>query len=203
MRLDGTDLESADGATNRTSLLVLRSRPRLVPDKYFPADFTLRRPDAGGHVRPRIRKTLLHEDASDGVESSANIYKRRSTSTLSIQNRSTVLHASFEKTKMGSIEIYDHKNKRWVPYVPDYKKWEQHFTDVSGGRARADHRGRYLMGNGARWRPHTHIVEPDTPKVELVTPVAQTLEMAKSELARQKVIRGKKRRGSFNQLDEP
>ena len=188
MRLDGTD-----GAPNRTSLLVLRSPPRLVPEKYFPVDFTLRRPDAGGHVRPRIRKTLLHEDASDGDESSANIYKRRST----------VLHASFEKTKMGSIEIYDHKNKRWVPYVPDYKKWEQHFTDVSEGRARADHRGRYLVGTGARWRSHTHKVEPDTPKVELVTPVAQTLEMAKSELARQKVIRGKKRRGTFNQLDEP
>lgn len=34
----------------------------------------------------------------------------------------------------------------------------------------------------------------DTPNVKLVTPVAQTLEMAKSELARQKVIRGKKRR---------
>jgi hypothetical protein len=46
---------------------------------------------------------------------------------------------------MGSIEIYDHKNKRWVPYVPDYKKWEQHFADVSEGRARADHRGRYLV----------------------------------------------------------
>ena len=101
MRLDGTDLASADGATNRTSLLVLRSRPRLVPEKYFPVGFTLCRSDAGGHVRPIIRKTLLHEDASDGVESSANIYKRRSTSTLSIQNRSTVLHASFEKTKMG------------------------------------------------------------------------------------------------------
>jgi hypothetical protein len=52
------------------------------------------------------------------------------------------------------------------------------------------------VGSGARWRPHTHKVEPETPKVELVTPVAQTLEMAKSELARQKVIRGKKRRGS-------
>ena len=100
MPLDGTDLASADGATNRTSLLVLRSRPRLVPEKYFPAGFALRRPDAGGHVRPRIRKTLLHEGASDGVESCANIYKRRSTSTLSIQTRSTVLHASFEKTKM-------------------------------------------------------------------------------------------------------
>jgi hypothetical protein len=104
---------------------------------------------------------------------------------------------------MRSIEIYDHKNKRWVPYVHDYRKWEQHFTDESEGRAQADHRGRYLVGSGARWRPHTHKVEPDTPKVELVTPVAQTLEMAKSELARQKVIRGKKRRGSFNQLDEP
>ena len=79
-----------------------------------------------------------------------------------LQNRSTVLHASFEKTKMRFIEIYDHKNKRWVPYVPDYKKWEQHFTDVSEGRARADHRGRYLVGSGARWRPHTHKVEPDT-----------------------------------------
>ena len=104
---------------------------------------------------------------------------------------------------MGSIEIYDHKNKRWVPYVPDYKKWEQHFTDVLEVRVRADRRGQYLVGSGARWRPHTRKVEPDTPKVELVTPVAQTLEMAKSELARQKVIRGKKRRGSFNQLDEP
>jgi len=86
---------------------------------------------------------------------------------------------------MGSIEIYDHKNKRWVPYVPDYKKWEQHFTDVSEERARADHRDRYLVGSGARWRPNTHKVEPDTPKVQLVTPVAQTLEMAKSELALQ------------------
>ena len=190
-----TELTLHPQTERRTERLYLCSD--LVQEKYFPAGFTLRRPDA---VRPRIRKTLLHEDASDGVESSANIYKRRSTSTLSIQNRSTVLHASFEKTKMGSIEIYDHKNKRLVPYVPDYKKWEQHFTDVSEGRALADHRGRYLVGRGARWRPHTHKVEPDTPKVELVT---QILEMAKSELARQKVIRGKKPRGSFNQLGEP
>ena len=95
---------------------------------------------------------------------------------------------------MGSIEIYDHKNKRWVPYAPDYKKLEQHFTDVSEGRARTDHRGRYLVGSGAGWRHNTHKVEPDIPKVELVTPVAQSLEMATSELARQKAIRGKKRR---------
>jgi hypothetical protein len=34
----------------RTSLLVLRSRQRLVPEKYFPAGFTLGRPDVGGEV---------------------------------------------------------------------------------------------------------------------------------------------------------
>lgn len=59
------------------------------------------------------------------------------------------------------------------------------------------------MGSSAHLLPDTHKVALDTPKVDLVTPVAQTLEMVKSELARQKVIRGKKRRASFNQLDEP
>ena len=70
---------------------------------------------------------------------------------------------------------------------------------MSEGRARADHKGRYLVGSGARWRPHTHKVEPDTPKVG----GADSRDGQKSELARQKVIRGKKRRGSLNQLDEP
>ena len=178
----------------RTERLYLCSD--LVQDSYLKNTFLpiLRSvdPTQEGTLDLEFGRPYYNQDASDGDESSVNIYKRRST----------VLHASFEKKKMGSIEIYDHKNKRWVPYVPDYKKWEQHFTDVSEGRARADHRGRYPMGTGARWRSHTHKVELDTPKVELVTPVAQTLEMAKSELARQKVIRGKKRRGSFNQLDE-
>ena len=38
-----------------------------------------------------------------------------------------------------------------------------------------------IVDSGARWRS-------DTPKVELVTPVPQTLEIAKSELARKKVV---------------
>lgn len=99
---------------------------------------------------------------------------------------------------MGSIEVYDYKRKQWVPYVPDYKKWEQHFADVSEGRVYPDHKGRYIVGSGSRLRS-------DTPKLELVTPVAQTIEMAKSELKRQgeKFIRGnsKRRRQSYNQLD--
>ena len=41
---------------------------------------------------------------------------------------------------MGSIEIYDARRKTWVPYVPDFKKWEQHFVDLSEGRVRPDHK---------------------------------------------------------------
>lgn len=66
---------------------------------------------------------------------------------------------------MGSIEVYDHRNKIWIPHVPDHKKWEQHFVDVSERRARPDHRGRIIVGSGARWHS-------DTPKVDLVTCMA-------------------------------
>lgn len=61
------------------------------------------------------------------------------------------------------------------------------------------------MMNAGRWNIlYFSRFTKDTPQVELVTPVAQTLEMAKSELKRekQKVIRGKKRRLSYNQLDQ-
>lgn len=103
---------------------------------------------------------------------------------------------------MGSVEIYDYKKKRWVPYIPDHKKWEQHFVDVFEGRVRPDHKERYIVGSGSRWRPSAEV-----PKVELVTPVAQTIEMARSELKREgkKAIRGnaKKRKLSYNELEQP
>ena len=100
---------------------------------------------------------------------------------------------------MGSLEVYDHKKKAWVPYLPDPKKWEDHFRDLAEGRVRPDHKGRYIVGSGARWRS-------ESPTVELVTPVAQTLEMARSD---KKVIRGMtpkrrktvRRTKSVNQLD--
>lgn len=89
---------------------------------------------------------------------------------------------------MGSIEIYDAKKGQWVPYVPDFKKWEQHFIDISEGRVRPDHKGRYIVGSGTRNRiPSPKPV--DLPKVTLVTPVAQAIEMAKSELKRQGITK--------------
>ncbi|KAJ8307837.1 hypothetical protein KUTeg_014620 [Tegillarca granosa] len=84
---------------------------------------------------------------------------------------------------MGTIEVYDYKNKRWDLYVPNFEKWEHHFSDVREKRARPDHRGRYVVGSGAK-RLHTSTVSE--PQVKLVTPVAQAVEMAESELRREK-----------------
>jgi hypothetical protein len=97
---------------------------------------------------------------------------------------------------MGSIEVYDAKLGKWVPYVPDYDKWIQHFKDISEGRVRPDHKGRYIVGSGSKSRdPPPKPIEQ--PKVTLVTPVAQAVEMAKSEMEREgKLIRGQKRKGT-------
>lgn len=84
---------------------------------------------------------------------------------------------------MDSIEIYDYKQSKWIPYVPDHKKWGKHFVEKnSEGKMQPDHKGRYIVGSGSRWRPAT---DPDTPKVELLTSVAQAIEMAKSKPRRE------------------
>ncbi len=85
---------------------------------------------------------------------------------------------------MGSIEVFDFKQRKWIPYVPDFEKWQKHFWDIHEGRVKPDYKGRYIVGSGSR---ENAVVKNDRNKVEvkLVTPVAQALEMAKSELARE------------------
>ena len=70
-----------------------------------------------------------------------------------------------------------------MPYVPDLKKWEQHFVDISEGRVRPDHKGRYIVGSGSRNCAPPKKLD-DYFKVELVTSTAHAVEMAKSELKR-------------------
>ena len=31
---------------------------------------------------------------------------------------------------MGSIEVFDAKQEKWVPYMPDYNAWYQHFKEI-------------------------------------------------------------------------
>jgi len=54
-------------------------------------------------------------------------------------------------------------------------------------------RGRHIVGSGARWRSPTG--SSDDPRLTMVTPIAQKIEMAKSELKSNdsKVIRCRKR----------
>ena len=51
---------------------------------------------------------------------------------------------------MGSIDAYDTKQEKWVPYVPDYDEWYQHFKDLRDGYVQPDHMGCYVVGTGKR-----------------------------------------------------
>ena len=82
---------------------------------------------------------------------------------------------------MGSVEVYDAKLVKLVPYIPDYEKWIQHFKDTSEERASPNHMGRYIVETGSKSKSSTTPV-PQPVKVNLVTPVSQADEMAKSQL---------------------
>lgn len=88
---------------------------------------------------------------------------------------------------MGSIEIFDFKEKKWVPYVPDYGKWLQHFRDIRDGYAKQDSVGRYVVGSGSKHRKLTEAEGKERqPAVTMVSPIVQNLEMAKSQVKREK-----------------
>ena len=98
---------------------------------------------------------------------------------------------------MGSIEVYDVKQQKWVPYIPDNNEWYQHFKDLSDGHVQPDHMGRYIVGSGRKNKKlkeleaqerqkEIEMREQQTPIVKLVSPVAQAVEMAKSEVERKR-----------------
>ena len=53
---------------------------------------------------------------------------------------------------MGSIEVYDAKQEKWIPYIPDNNALYQHFKDLRIGYVQPDHMGRYVMGSGKKYR---------------------------------------------------
>ena len=110
---------------------------------------------------------------------------------------------------MGSIEVYEAKQEKWVPYVPDYNAWYQHFKDLMDGYVQPDHMGRYVVGSGRKYRKLKEMEarerevearekqietrekqiearEQKSPTLKQITPVAQALEIAKSEIERKR-----------------
>ena len=84
---------------------------------------------------------------------------------------------------MGSIEVYNLKQEKCVPYIPNYNKWYQHFKDLGEGYVQPDHMGRYIVGSGRRNRKlkemeaqqrqkEIEIQQQQWPVVKQVTPVA-------------------------------
>ena len=85
---------------------------------------------------------------------------------------------------MGTRLVYDYQQQKWIPYVSDPDKWYQHLLDVRDGYAERDSQGHYIVGSGRKYRELKEMRQKEKPVVNLVTPVAQVLEMAKSELKR-------------------
>ena len=80
--------------------------------------------------------------------------------------------------------MYDYQQQKWVPNVSDPDKCYQHLLDVRDGYAKRDIQGRYVIGSGQKYRDLKEMRQKEKPAVNLVTPVAQAVEMAKSELKR-------------------
>ena len=91
---------------------------------------------------------------------------------------------------MGTRKVYDYKQQKWVPYVSNPDKWYQHLLDIRDGLVEPDYLGRYIVGSGAKHRPIKEMeakqIEKQRPVVNLVSPVAQATEMARSEIKRER-----------------
>ena len=91
---------------------------------------------------------------------------------------------------MGTREVYDCKLQKRVHYASDPDKWYQHLIDLRDGLVQPDHLGRYIVGSGAKYRHLKEMeagqIEKQRPLVNLVSPVAQAMEMARSEIKRER-----------------
>ena len=93
---------------------------------------------------------------------------------------------------MGTREVYDYEQQKWVPYVSDLDKWYQHLLDMLDGLVELDYLGRYIVASGEK---HIRLkemeakqMEKQRPVVNLVSPVAQATEIARSEIKREREI---------------
>ena len=96
---------------------------------------------------------------------------------------------------MGSIEVYDYKQMKWVPYVPDPDSADRYYQKMKAKIEEKSNPGyvmKKLQDTEEKLRDTERKLDEAEaklkrgPTVKLVTPVAQGIEMVKSEVKRVK-----------------
>ena len=87
---------------------------------------------------------------------------------------------------MSTRLVYNYQQQKWILYVSDPESCYQQSLDVIDGYAERYSQGRYVMGSGQKYRELKEMRQKEKPAVNLVTPVAQALVMAKSDLKRKR-----------------
>ena len=87
--------------------------------------------------------------------------------------------------------MYDYNLQNWVPYVPDPDKWYQYALDLRKCNVQHHNQGHYNVSDGAKHgqlkekEALQNAIEKQRPVVNLVSPVAQVMEMTKSTVKRE------------------
>ena len=99
------------------------------------------------------------------------------------------------KEKMCTREVYDYKLQKCFPYVSDPDKWYQHLFDLREGNVQPHNQDCNIVDSGEKHgqlketeslQKEIEMFERERPVVNLVTLVAQALEMAKSTVKRER-----------------
>ena len=94
---------------------------------------------------------------------------------------------------MGSIEVYDYKQQKWVPHISRPGDAERHYQRMKERIDRQNHLRDPIEGMAKQLKDtedelkkveeKIKVMEQQRPQVTQVTPVAQAMEIAKSQLA--------------------
>ena len=104
---------------------------------------------------------------------------------------------------MGSVEIYDYKQMKWVPYVPPPDQAERYYRRLVASLETESHSSTIatkLKDTEDKLKEAEHKLkqrDEKPPEVKQVTQVAEAIDRAQSELKRDR------KKGSFTSTDTP
>ena len=112
---------------------------------------------------------------------------------------------------MGSIEIYDYQRQQWVPYIPTPEDTERYYQKVLARLERKHtpaalattlrHTEEKLRETNRKLEEAEAQLKKHTPRVDQVTPIAQAIEIAESQVKRErKNGRGRKKSGTYSSI---